>query len=457
VFIRLAISNYTDFLGISNAISPRFGVIYENVISPQSPMLEIPPAVKREFLIALERNSVPSTHKPHYLKWLRYYLDYCDQNDLVRCCVDSQSAYVSYLSERGGSLFQQDQAARAISLYFDITRKPDKPGSNPSSETFESAWEDVLERLKRRIETMQYSKKTLRTYSLWLKKFGKHLGYKDPDSVTAKDAAEFFTYLASIEKVASSTQNQAFNALLYVFRHVWKREFEGFDGVIRAKRSKYIPVVLSRREVDLIFDQLKHPFDLLIKLMYGCGLRLFESVNVRINCLNFDDAILTIHDGKGKKDRTVPLPKTLIPELENQVRRVKWLLGQDLESGFNGVFMPNAMTRKFKHAAKELPWQWLFPAPKLTLVPTNGEKRRYHAHESKVGAEIRKAAREASVTKRVTAHTFRHSYASHLLQNHFDIRTIQQLLGHNDVKTTMIYTHTVPIHLQKKPQSPLDF
>ena len=176
----------------------------------------------------------------------------------------------------------------------------------------------------------------------------------------------------------------------------------------------------------------------MIRLMYGCGLRLFECVNVRVNCLNFDSNILTIHDGKGKKDRTVPLPEKLVLDLRKQISRVSNLLRKDREAGFAGPFLPSALSRKMKSSARELPWQWLFPAPKLTLVPDSNELRRYHAHEKKLSSGIRIAAREAEITKRVTAHTFRHSCASHLLEANYDIRTIQQLLGHSDIKTTMI-------------------
>ena len=425
-------------------------------------MFEIPPAVNRGFLAALDRESISSNRKPYFIKWLRYYLDFCDRHNQLPLQKDSLDAFLIKLSERGQGSFQQRQAAHAVGIFWQISQKQETSSSRNSSErnsnsTFEEEWDAVKLALKRRIETLQYSRKTYATYALWLRSFQKYTQHKDPDLVTAKDAAGFFTHLASVKKVAATTQNQAFNALLFVFRHIWQREFEGFEGVIRAKRSNYIPVVLSRKEVDLVISKLKHPQDLMVRLLYGCGLRLFECVNVRINCLNFDSKILTIHDGKGKKDRTVPLPESLIPDLQKQLQRVNRLLDKDLENGFAGPFLPSAMSRKFKNAGKELPWQWLFPAPKLTLVPETKELRRYHAHEKKLSGAIRKASSEARITKRVTAHIFRHSYASHLLEANFDIRTIQELLGHSDVKTTMIYTHTVNMKTIREPKSPPDF
>ena len=425
-------------------------------------MFGIPPAVHRDFLAVLDRDSIPSNRKPYFIKWLRYYLDYCQKYNQLTDQKDSLDSFLIKLSEKGQDSFRQQQAAHAVSIYWRIKSGPKGQNDRGKSQAQEeddcdAKWDAAVLALKRRIETLQYSKKTYNTYSHWLRAFQKFTANKDPDAVTAKDAAEFFTYLASEKKVASTTQNQAFNSLLFVFRHIWNREFEGFEGVVRAKRSNYIPVVLSREEVQLVISKLKHPQNLMVKLMYGCGLRLFECVSVRVNCLNFDSGILTVHDGKGKKDRTVPIPEKLVPDLNRQIARVERLLEKDREVGFAGPFLPSALSRKLKSSGKELPWQWLFPAPKLTLVPETDELRRYHAHEKKLSSCIRIAAREAKLTKRVTAHTFRHSYASHLLQANYDIRTIQQLLGHSDVKTTMIYTHTVDLKTIKEPKSPLDF
>ncbi|MCH6258250.1 tyrosine-type recombinase/integrase [Puniceicoccaceae bacterium K14] len=235
-----------------------------------------------------------------------------------------------------------------------------------------------------------------------------------------------------------------------------KREYEGFEGVQRAKTSNFIPTVLSREEIDAVIRKLKHPFSLIVKMQFGCGLRLAESVNIRLNCLDFENGILTIHDGKGKKDRTVPLPKCLEFELKQQIERAKNLHREDVAAEFAGVFMPSAVSGTYKQAAKDLPWQWLFSASTLTYLPEENEYKRYHTHEKHVSNAIRTAAREIEMMKRVTAHTFRHSFASHLLQNNFDIRTIQQLMRHGSIKTTMRYLHTVPVASIKEPMSPLD-
>jgi integron integrase len=258
-------------------------------------------------------------------------------------------------------------------------------------------------------------------------------------------------------KVSASSQNQAFNALLFLFTHVLEKEFGRIEGVVRAKRTKYIPVVLSRAEVEAVLKRLEPPYNLAAKLLYGCGLRLFECLKLRVQDLNFDLKVLTVHDGKGKKDRTVPLPRRLIPDLQAQLDLVAEVHRKDLAAGYAGTFLPNALGQKYKRADKEFVWQWLFPAKTLTKVPETDEMRRYHLHETHVQAAIKDAVLRSRIRKRATAHTLRHSYASHLLQAHYDIRTIQQLLGHSDLKTTMIYTHTIPSVTLKDAKSPLDF
>jgi integrase len=192
-------------------------------------------------------------------------------------------------------------------------------------------------------------------------------------------------------------------------------------------------------------------------VLYGCGLRLFECLKLRVHNFNFDAGVLTVHDGKGKKDRTVPLPRSILPELLAQLEQVKHLHEQDMHEGYAGVFLDNLLEKKYRNAPKELIWQWFFPAKTLTTVEGSHERRRYHLHESHVQKAIKAAVRRARLTKRVSSHTFRHSFATHLLQANYDIRTIQELLGHSDVRTTMIYTHTIKSRTLKEAKSPLDF
>jgi integron integrase len=318
-------------------------------------------------------------------------------------------------------------------------------------------WSDIFNELRNCIKLRHYSPRTLKTYTSWTRKFQTFLKSKNPQLIEVQDVKDFLTWLAVDQGVSAASQNLAFNALLFLFRNVFKQEFGKIDGIVRAKRKPYIPVVLSRQEVDRVIGFMKDPHKLIITLMYGCGLRISECLSLRVQNFNFDMKILTIHDGKGKKDRTIPIPETLMDQLQEQLEKVIQLHNQDCLTEFDGVFLYGQLEKKYKNAAKELIWQWFFPARGLTGIPDTKEHRRYHIHETSLQKALRKAVKKAMIPKRVTSHTFRHSFASHLLQANYDIRTIQQLLGHSDVRTTMIYTHTVKSVTIKEVKSPLDF
>jgi integron integrase len=328
---------------------------------------------------------------------------------------------------------------------------------NENFKSIKANWVPAFDKLKNEITLRHYSPKTLRSYSGWVSRFQDYTRSKDTKLLTSNDVKDYLTYLAVKRKVSASSQNQAFNALLFFYRHVLKNEFGDMKDIPRAKRKPYIPVVLSKDEVEIMISNLTSPYDLVVKLLYGCGLRLFECLNLRVGCFNFDAGILTVHDGKGKKDRTVPLPEKIMPELKIHLEDVIDLHQNDLDAKYAGTFLPYTLENKYKNAAKELIWQFFFPAKTLTLVPEEREFRRYHLHESHVQKAIKRAANKAKIPKRVTAHIFRHSFASHLLQANYDIRTIQELLGHSDVRTTMIYTHTIKSQTKKEAKSPLDF
>ena len=328
-----------------------------------------------------------------------------------------------------------------------------------NSNTLERAegWNAAFKDLNNLIKIKHYSPKTLRAYTNWIRKFQGFTLNKDIHALSSLDVKEFLEYLAVKRKVSASTQNQAFNALLFLYKHIIKIDFGDQKDNLRAKRKQYIPVVLSREEVGLIIEHLSYPYDLVVKLLYGCGLRLFECLNLRINNFNYDAGILTVHDGKGKKDRTVPLPDSILAELKGHLERVKSLHKKDLARGYDGAFMFDLIEKKYKNCAKELIWQWFFPAKQITTVPDTKELKRYHLHETRVQAALRHEIKKSQICKRVTPHTFRHSFATHLLQANYDIRTIQELLGHSDVRTTMIYTHCIKSSTVKEAKSPQDF
>ncbi|MDT8390627.1 MAG: integron integrase [Lentisphaeria bacterium] len=320
-----------------------------------------------------------------------------------------------------------------------------------------SSWVREYDELRDAIRLRNYSDRTLKTYRHWVRRLQGYTRSKASRDLTTEDVKAFLTHLAVEEHVAASTQNQAFNALLFFFRHALGKEFGKVDGVVRAKRRRYIPVVLTREEVNTILTRLEPPYDLLVKLLYGCGLRISECLDIRVHWLNLGDRTLTVHDGKGQKDRTVPLPETLIPDIRGQLQRVWQLHHDDLQAGYAGVFLPSQLEKKYKNAAKDYIWQWLFAAKRLSRVAATGEFRRYHMQGKEVHRALKRAVGGCALTKRVTPHTFRHTFASHLLKANYDIRTIQELLGHSDVRTTMIYTHTVPSRTKKDRKSPLDF
>ena len=450
-------------------------------------MLAIPADIKARFKNFLIKKSVPPKHHYHYLKWLRYYLDFCNKYQYTPQSRKSLQPFTDKLKEKQQNPVQIRQASYAIHFYYELlalnhekhnlldndslTKTKDNSqnlnqydklhASNLHKDNLSHAekdlWKSAFDDLSKEIKVRHYSPKTLAAYSKWLANFQAYTKNKYLQQLQSSDVKDYLTFLAVNAKVSASTQNQAFNALLFFFRHVLKKEIGDLKDTVRAKRKPYIPVVLSREEIDRILKYLDYLYDLVVKMLYGCGLRLFECLNLRVQNFNFDASILTVHDGKGKKDRTVPLPATIIPELKAQLERVKKLHEEDLQNNYTGTFMFGQMEKKFKNCAKDLVWQWFFPGKQLTYVDETKEFRRYHLHESHVQKAINSASKKARLSKRVSSYTFRHSFATHLLQANYDIRTIQELLGHSDVRTTMIYTHTIKSITIKEARSPLDF
>ncbi|MEJ2689140.1 MAG: integron integrase [Deltaproteobacteria bacterium] len=338
-----------------------------------------------------------------------------------------------------------------------VACEPSPPPADATATPAIGQWHKAVADLTAEIKVRHYSPKTLKSYARWVRKFQFFTRNKEIPAIAPDDVKEYMKFLAVVRNVSASSQNQAFNALLFFFRHVLKKDFGDHTDNVRAKKIKYIPTVLSREEIDAVLEHLAHPHDLVVKLLYGCGLRLFEAIKLRVENLNFEAGILTVH-GKGQKYRTVPIPRTIIEDLQGQLEQVKAIHQQDLNnSEWAGTFLDHRLEEKYKNAPRELVWQWLFPAKVLTFVPEEKKSRRYHLHDSHVQKAIKAAVGKTRLTKRASAHTFRHSFATHLLQANYDIRTIQTLLGHADVRTTMIYTHCVPSRTVKEAKSPLDF
>jgi integron integrase len=413
----------------------------------------------------LAQSNIAKANVSFYLKWLRFYLDFCQKYSEKSDDPLSLPKFIEKLKSKNQSDDQCRQAEHAIILYFNLINaqciSPVTYQQNvklvESSEAIQNpdAWNDAFIVLKQEIELRHYSPKTLKSYHIWARKFARFIRPKNPYEISDGDLRKYLTYLTNGLKVSASSQRQAFNSLLFFFRHVLKIEPGDLSDTPRPKVKAYIPPVLSKEEVKTIIGLMEYPFDLMAKVMYGCGLRLSECTGIRVQDLNFDTETLTVRRGKGDKDRTIPLPKSIVPELQSHLRRVKNVHRIDVSKGFNGVFMPYAFDKKAKNAATEFNWYWLFPAKSLTDIFETEEKRRYHQHETNFQKAFKEASRKAQIPKRVTPHILRHSFATHLLQAGYDIRTIQELLGHSDVRTTMIYTHTIKREV-KEVISPLD-
>lgn len=302
----------------------------------------------------------------------------------------------------------------------------------------------LLERMRKVLRLHNLSPRTQDAYHDWVRRFFHFHEAKAPHrELGPAEVTEFLSSLANDRNVAPSTQNQALASLLFLFRHVLEQDLPWLRKLVRAKRPKQVPVVLSRTEVQRVLSQMDGVPRLMASLLYGSGLRLMECCTLRIKDLDFDRSQVIVRRGKGRKDRVVMFPRSLQTALERHLKSVREVHVGDLRAGAGWVELPHGLERKSLSAGRDWTWQWVFPATRLYHHEASGQRRRHHLHETVVQQAVKQAARSAGVTKRVTPHTFRHSFATHLLEDGCDIRTIQELLGHADVSTTMIYTHIV--------------
>ena len=301
----------------------------------------------------------------------------------------------------------------------------------------------LLDQVRDAIRLKHYAYSTEKTYVYWTKRFILYHNKRHPKKMGEKEISEFLTYLAVEENVAASTQNQALSALLFLYREVLRKDLDLPIELVWAKRPKHLPTVLTKEEARQVIAQLTGTHLLIVQLLYGSGLRLMECMRLRVKDVDFGHCQIIVRDTKGGKDRLTILPDSIIEPLRIQLAMAKQLHEQDLANGYGTVYLPYALERKYPHANKEWAWQYIFPATQLSRDPRSGAIRRHHLHESTVQKAVKRAAKKAGVAKRVTPHTFRHSFATHLLEAGYDIRTVQELLGHKNVKTTMIYTHVL--------------
>jgi integron integrase len=301
----------------------------------------------------------------------------------------------------------------------------------------------LLDRVRDRIRFRHYSIRTEQAYVDWIKRFIRFHGKQHPATMGAAEVERFLTDLAVVHNVSASTQNQAQSALLFLYKDVLGAELPWLDGVERARKPVRLPVVLTRQQVLALLRELHGIHNLIGGLLYGTGLRILEAMRLRVKDVEFDRRAIVVRDGKGGKDRITVLPASVIGPMRQQMRRTHQLHQRDLAQGFGRTYLPHALARKYPTADQEWAWQYVFPAAARSRDPRSGVMRRHHISEQAFQRAMKQAVRDAGLNKPATPHTLRHSFATHLLESGYDIRTVQELLGHSDVSTTMIYTHVL--------------
>jgi integron integrase len=409
----------------------------------------------------LTRKLVPEKNVYFYALWAKKFINFCNKNPQPGGKLAFDLFIQSLKDTDSVRDWQLHQAERAVRLYmtefkgyFAVVDDIKAEISGLSEFDIES----VLSELRRVIRLKHYSYSTERTYVDWADRFYKYVQDtrgSDTSPLRDDDIRQFLSHLAIKQRVSSSTQNQAFNAILFLFRYVFNKNVGALTDTVRAKRGSKLPVVLTMDEIQALFSNIEGDGALMAKLLYGAGLRLMELARLRIQDIDFGLNTITVRDGKGAKDRTTILPVAVKLELSSHLAFVRELHERDLASGIGVVYLPDALDRKYPNAGREWKWQYVFPASNLSVDPRSGKIRRHHISDTTIQSAIKTAAQKAAINKRVTVHTLRHSFATHLLMNGVNIREIQALLGHKNVETTMIYTHVLK-GLSNAPQSPLD-
>ena len=434
----------------------------------------------------LDRGVVAGKHD-FYRNWVRKFTGFVKPRKWNQALREDVEQYLASLVREGKVGWQIAQANEALELFYQVVAPmdwaardwpmtpstlelgPGRPAEVPrpalersSNATgrsdlgeLEKRWEGFIREVRETLRAERYAYRTEQSYLDWVKRFLIFVRPEQRSELDRKALEEYLTFLALERRVSSSTQNQAFNAILFLFRRVLKTEVGTMSDIPRAPTSRRVPVVLSKEEVSRLFEQMRGVGLLMAQLMYGSGLRVMECVRLRVKDFDFGNHYVVVRDGKGGKDRRVPLPQSLVAQLEAHFKEVRGRWERDRSLGAEGVFLPDALTLKYPSAGKEWGWFWVFPAEGESRDSRSNLLRRHHLHEGGVQQLVKRAAQRAGLVKPVTPHTLRHSFATHLLENGYDIRTVQELLGHSDVSTTMIYTHVL-----NKPgiavRSPLD-
>jgi len=420
------------------------------------------------FQVVLKLAKIHEDDQVWFGRWLRRYAVFLREPENVALLVSQNSVkqFCRTLLAREVPAWQRLQAVRAIEFYRNQVLETSEPDlleirqilgriaeserqavNSPADEAEligvvnlnEPLW---IQKMRAELRLMHYALSTETAYIGWVQRFMKHVGSEELEKFGAPELKEFLTDLAVNNGVAASTQNQALSGVMFFYQRILGRELEFIDAV-KAKRPKHLPLVLSRQEVNRMLRQLEGRDLLLALLLYGSGMRHKEVLRLRVKDVHFDTMQIMVRDGKGEKDRVTMLPKAAVELLERQLKAVKKLHDRDLEAGFGQVYLPYALAKKYPNANREFSWQFGFPSREQSRDPRSGSIRRHHIHENNFPPIMKRALKAANVDQPATPHTLRHSFATHLLEDGYDIRTVQELLGHADVKTTMIYTHVL--------------
>ncbi|MFO7821821.1 MAG: integron integrase [Lentisphaeria bacterium] len=411
-----------------------------------------------------QRNLVPEKYRRYYLHWIRRFLQTPAANNPALSKDDSLRGYVQELNQDVKvEDWQVEQAERAVKLYL-YTYLPGTSGAG-SAAGKEAEADDLppvsastgkaLEQMRELLRLRHYSYRTEQTYLDWCRRYFAYAAEHRLPSERTETVQAYLSHLAISKNVAASTQNQAFNALLFLFRGVFEKELGDVSKTVRAKRGQKLPVVLTRDEVRRLFECASGKHLLMLQIIYGGGLRLSELTRLRVKDIDFENQLLYVRSGKGDKDRTTLLAATVVEPLKEHLAEVRELHKSDLAAGGGEVHLPDALARKYPNAPREWSWQYVFPSGTLSRDPRSGKVRRHHISDKTVQHAMRKCIREAEIHKHASVHTLRHSFATHLLMNGINIRQVQEYLGHKSLETTMVYTHVVR-ELSPKADSPLD-
>ncbi len=351
--------------------------------------------------------------------------------------IEQKNRYLTHLAKNHED-WQVKQADTAIRFYQFFLAKQKK---SSAKSTTPEGWQKIEEQMRQAIHLRHRSPSTEKTYCAWLRSFASFLEYPEADQLKADDLQNFLSHLAVKRRVSSATQNQALNALIFMYRHVLDKDLSEQINAVRANVKRRLPVVLSEPEVRRVIDELSDVNRLMAKLTYGCGLRIMECLRLRVKDIDFERNVLIVRGGKGDTDRRTVLPDAVKDDLIRHLDAIRSLYDSDRSRDISGVFLPNALERKYPNAGKEWPWFWLFPSKSLSVDPRSMVVRRHHLHPQTLQKAFKEALGKSGITKNASVHTLRHSFATHLLEKGYDIRTIQELLGHRNLQTTMIYTH----------------